>query len=83
MLPPCFHDMRMERYHHAIVVCHLAESACMSELARVLVRFDHVARLIVNANHCALISRLISSEKLPGVCVVMIFVCPRETAATL
>ena len=38
MLPPCFHDMRMERYHHVIVVCHLAESACMSEIARVLVR---------------------------------------------
>jgi hypothetical protein len=51
MLPPCFHDMRMERYHHVIVVCHLAESACMSELARVFVPFNHVARLIVNANH--------------------------------
>ena len=51
MLPPCFHDMRMERYHHVIVVCHLAESACMSELARVLVRLDHVARFIENANH--------------------------------
>ena len=51
MLPPCFHDMRMERYHHVIVVCHLAESAWMSELARVLVRFDHIASFIVNANH--------------------------------
>src|SRR4029453_557381 len=58
-------------------------AALVSELARVLVRFDHVARLIVNANHCAFLSRLISSEKLPGVSVVMIFVCPRETAATL
>ena len=54
MLPPCFHDMRMERYHHVIVVCHLAESACMSELAGVLVRFDHIASLIVNANHCVM-----------------------------
>ena len=51
MLPPCFHDMRMERYHHVIVVCHLAESACMFEPARVLVRLDHVERLIINANH--------------------------------
>jgi hypothetical protein len=45
--------MRMERYHHVIVVCHLAESACMSEIARVLVRLNHVASFIVNAEERA------------------------------
>jgi hypothetical protein len=54
MLPPCFHDMRMERYHHVIVVCHLAENACTSELARALVRFDQITSIIVNANHGAM-----------------------------
>jgi hypothetical protein len=28
------------------------QSKPLSEIARVLVRLDHVARFIVNANHC-------------------------------
>ena len=30
----------------------------LSELARVLVHFDHIARCIVNANHCIMQSAL-------------------------
>jgi hypothetical protein len=26
----------------------------LSEIARVLVRFNHIARFIINANHCAM-----------------------------
>jgi len=39
--------------HHVAALCFLLRSPFF-EFARVLVRFDHVARFIVNANHGAM-----------------------------
>jgi hypothetical protein len=53
-----------DKFEHAMEV---TGSSPLFELARVLVRIDHVASVIVNANHC---ERLRNFAVAPGPCVV-------------